>query len=159
MSLPSHRPGPSSSRKGHRSYSHCSTVSGESQLSGYQRAESIRSKRSSTPRWLGSIKNWLSVSEPSAQAMRTQKKTAYKKYGIDLNDPQAAAKMHLPIGKVPDGVTTSSRGPIPEKALRERTKEHTAGLSYPDRGDTGSILSGSSSAASVRITKEIAPWA
>ncbi|KAF4587859.1 hypothetical protein GQ602_004552 [Ophiocordyceps camponoti-floridani] len=78
------------------------------------------------PSWLGHVRRWLSVSEPSAQAMKAQKKMTYKKYGVELDDPRAAAKMHLPIGKVPEGVTTSTTGPSPERALRMRTQESLA---------------------------------
>ncbi|KAM4059517.1 hypothetical protein HRG_011572 [Hirsutella rhossiliensis] len=135
----------------------------EARLGSLSRAGSTigsTKKRMSTPRWLGHVRSWLSVSEPSAQAMKTQKRTAYKKYGVELNDPQAAAKMHLPIGKVPDGVTTSTRGPSPEKALRERAKENLASsASYMDRNDARSISSGISSVASFKRINEVAPWA
>ncbi|EQK98485.1 hypothetical protein G6O67_002477 [Ophiocordyceps sinensis] len=110
-------------------------------------------KRLSTPRWLGHVRSWLSVSEPSAQAMKAQKRMAYKRYGVGLNDPQAAAKMHLPIGKVPGGITTSTRGPSPEKALRERARENMA--SYVD---VRSISSGTSSVTSFKRINEVTPW-
>ncbi|POR38882.1 Uncharacterized protein TPAR_00915 [Tolypocladium paradoxum] len=111
------------------------------------------------PRWFKHVKDWLSVSEPSAQAMKDQTNSTYKKYGIDKHDPQAAAKMHLPVGKVPDGVTTSMKGPSPEKALRERTREAMARQSYWGRGGSQSVSSGVSSDASTKEAKQIAPWA
>ncbi|CAG9939214.1 unnamed protein product [Clonostachys rosea f. rosea IK726] len=55
------------------------------------------------PQWLNQIKDWLSVSEPSAQAMKEQRDRTYKKFGVDAKDPRAAAKLHLPIGKIPSG--------------------------------------------------------
>ncbi|UNI15067.1 hypothetical protein JDV02_001638 [Purpureocillium takamizusanense] len=110
------------------------------------------------PRWLKQIKNWVSVTEPSAQAMKNQKRTAYKKHGIDRNDPQAAEKMHLPIGKVPDGVTTSTRGPRPEKALKQRAKENAERQLYTGRSGSQSASSGISSSASTREARQIAPW-
>lgn len=109
-------------------------------------------KRLSAPRWLGRVQRWLSVSEPSAQALRAQKRTAYRRYGVDPDDPQAAAKMHLPTGKVPAGVTTSTRGPRPEKALRDRVARENAAA------DARSVSSGASVASSRRVN-EVAPWA
>lgn len=91
--------------------------------------------------------------------MKEQKLSTYKKHGIDLNDPQAAAKMHFPIGKVPEGVVTSTTGPSPEKALRERLQEKQnaqAGLALSQ--GSRSISSGISSAASTKEPNLIAPW-
>jgi hypothetical protein len=68
------------------------------------------------------MKDWLSVAEPSAQAMKQQKRNAYKKHGIDPKDPLAAAKMHLPSGQIPPGATTSTTGPSPEKVLRNKAQ-------------------------------------
>ncbi|PHH84664.1 hypothetical protein CDD83_1582 [Cordyceps sp. RAO-2017] len=122
-------------------------------------SEQLRQRRWSR-RWLGHVKEWLSVSEPSAQAMKAQKKTAYKKYGIESDDPRAAAKMHLPIGKVPAGVTTSTAGPSPERALRERTRENTAKQSYLNHHESLSVSSGISSQGSAKGgISQVAPWA
>ncbi|GJN73018.1 hypothetical protein PLIIFM63780_007081 [Purpureocillium lilacinum] len=114
--------------------------------------------RSAKPRWFKQVKDWVSVTEPSAQAMKNQKRTAYKKHGIERNDPQAAEKMHLPIGKVPDGVTTSTRGPRPEKALKQRAKENAERQLYTGRSGSQSVSSGMSSNASTREARQIAPW-
>ncbi|RDA93077.1 hypothetical protein CP533_4072 [Ophiocordyceps camponoti-saundersi (nom. inval.)] len=119
-------------------------------------AESVKTRHSLRPRWLGQIKDWLSVSEPSSQAMKAQKKMAYKKYGVQMDDPRAAAKMHLPIGKVPEGVTTSTKGPSPEKALRMRTQETIAKQSYLEH--SRSMSSGLSSVSSRGVNKAVAPW-
>lgn len=117
--------------------------------------------RNAKPRWLKSVKNWLSVSEPSAQALKHQKLSTYQRHGIDLKDPQAAAKMHLPIGRVPSGVTTSTTGPAPEKALVERARHVAEKQHYLRHGGSHSISSGMSSNASTKSTREakkIAPW-
>ncbi|PFH60499.1 hypothetical protein XA68_10848 [Ophiocordyceps unilateralis] len=119
-------------------------------------AEGGKKRHSLQPRWLGHVKNWLSVSEPSAQAMKAQKKMTYKKYGVELDDPRAAAKMHLPIGKVPEGVTTSTKGPSPEKALRMRTQETMAQRPYLEH--SRSISSGFSIASSRGGKQAVAPW-
>lgn len=118
------------------------------------------STRSARPRWLQQVCSWLSVSEPSAQAMREQKRSTYERHGIDPGDPQAAAKMHLPVGKVPAGVPTATGGPSPEKALRERTRDWAARKSYWDGGASRSASSGISSDASTstRGANQIAPW-
>ncbi|KAK7409185.1 hypothetical protein QQX98_008618 [Neonectria punicea] len=119
---------------------------------------SPRAGKAGKPRWLNQVKDWLSVSEPSAQAMKNQKKMTFKKHGIDPKDPQAAAKMHLPIGKLPEGVITSTRGPSPEKALKQAHIQHKR-QSYSTFSQGSNSMS--SSICSVSSTKEhnpIAPW-
>lgn len=110
------------------------------------------------PRWLKSVKNWLSVSEPSAQALKHQRHSTYQRYGIDFDDPDAAAKMHLPIGKVPEGVTTSTAGPEPEKALREKARRNSTKQQYMRQSGSQSRSSGISSDQSLKEAKKIAPW-
>ncbi|KHN94492.1 uncharacterized protein MAM_07680 [Metarhizium album ARSEF 1941] len=107
-----------------------------------------------SPRWYRAVRNWLSVSEPSACALKQQRVAAYQHHGIHLDDPDAAAKMHLPRGKVPDGVTTSTAGPDPEKALRERGMRDSPSPTrrYLRRG----VSSGSTS--SLGDASMIAPW-
>ncbi|KPM39475.1 hypothetical protein AK830_g7081 [Neonectria ditissima] len=110
------------------------------------------------PRWFNQVKGWLSVSEPSAQAMKDQKKMAFKKHGIDPKDPRAAAKMHLPIGKLPEGAITSTRGPSPEKALK-RAQNQKKRQSYSTFSQGSNSMS--SSICSIPSTKEhnlVAPW-
>lgn len=112
-------------------------------------------------RWLGHVKDWLSVSEPSAQAMKAQKRNVYQKHGIDLKDPTAAAKLHFPMGELPAGATTSTKGPTPEKALKKRAKERQLEPSYMGYTHTAhahSISSGSSSTPSTKDVKMVAPW-
>lgn len=114
------------------------------------------------PRWMSQVKNWLATSEPSAQAMRDQKKDTFKKHGIDLKDPKAAAKLHSPMGKVPIDVVTSTSGPTPEKALKEKTRAKDMPPSYArhNRGSQ-SVSSGFSSVPSMksaRVCNAVAPW-
>lgn len=114
------------------------------------------------PRWMSQVKNWLATSEPSAQAMRDQKKDTFKKHGIDLKDPKAAAKLHSPMGKVPISAVTSTSGPTPEKALKEKTRAKDMPPSYArhSRGSQ-SVSSGFSSVPSLKSAKfnnAIAPW-
>ncbi|CAM1507184.1 Fc.00g068250.m01.CDS01 [Cosmosporella sp. VM-42] len=116
-------------------------------------------KQKSKPRWFTQVKDWLSVSEPSAQAMKQQKRNTYKKHGLDLNDPQAAAKLHLPIGKLPEGAITSTRGPDPEEVLTKAIKQKQMRQSYS--GYSNASHSKSSSIFSTPSAKEpnhVAPW-
>ncbi|UKZ92205.1 uncharacterized protein TrAFT101_007168 [Trichoderma asperellum] len=114
------------------------------------------------PRWMSQVKNWLATSEPSAQAMRDQKRDTFKKHGIDLKDPQAAVKLHSPMGKVPIDAVTSTSGPTPEKALKEKIRAKDVPPSYAghSRGSQ-SVSSGISSVPSTKsakISNAIAPW-
>lgn len=115
------------------------------------------------PRWMSQVKSWLATSEPSAQAMKDQKRETFKKHGIDLKDPQAAAKLHTPVGKVPIDAITSTSGPAPEKAFQERmrAKDRAASYARHSRGSQ-SVSSSFSSVPSVKSGKSIntiAPWA
>jgi hypothetical protein len=114
------------------------------------------------PRWMSQVKTWLATSEPSVQAMRDQKKDAFKKHGIDLKDPKAAAKLHSPMGKVPIDAVTSTSGPTPEKALEAkiRAKDMTPSYARHSRGSQ-SASSGFSSVPSMKsakVSNAIAPW-
>ncbi|KAK5987313.1 hypothetical protein PT974_11438 [Cladobotryum mycophilum] len=120
-------------------------------------------KRSSVkPGWMSQVKSWLATSEPSAQAMKAQKKAAYKKHGIDMKDPRAAAKMHFPLGKVPADAITSTSGPTPEKAFKEKVREKQNRPSYMKHSQgTHSMSSGFSSVPSVKSSRgfnPVAPW-
>lgn len=118
--------------------------------------------------WISQVKDWFAIAEPSARAMKEQKRNTYKKYGIDPDDPQAAIKMHLPIGKVPLGATTSTTGPRPEKALEMRAREKQQKQlrlqqqqdPYGRHGsqDGQSMSSGRSSTTSVKGYNNVAPW-
>ncbi|KAL7799161.1 hypothetical protein V8C37DRAFT_150754 [Trichoderma ceciliae] len=115
------------------------------------------------PKWMSQVKNWLATSEPSAQAMKYQKKETFKKHGIDLKDPQAAAKLHSPLEKVPVEAITSTSGPTPEKALKEKVRVKGRPMSYArhSRGSQ-SVSSSFSSVPSMNSGKglnTITPWA
>lgn len=118
-----------------------------------------KERSKSKPRWLANVKDWLSVSEPSAQALKEQKKSTYKRHGIDPKDPRAAAKMHLPIGKIPETAIMSTRGPRPEKALKQaqqqqQMRESYSGLSQASQSNSSSIYS----VPSAKGYNAIAPW-
>lgn len=133
-------------------------ASSDDRRRGSVSSEKSRSK-SGKPRWLGQVKDWLSVSEPSAQAFKEQKRSTYRKHGIDLKDPQAAAKMHLPIEKVPANAITSTRGPSPEKALKMAVRQRQARQSYTGHSNASrSTTSSNSSNPCSRELNPVAPW-
>ncbi|KAJ2992123.1 hypothetical protein NUW58_g2278 [Xylaria curta] len=81
-------------------------------------------------RWLSQLKDWVSISEPSAQALKKYKKDTFQKAGIALDDPLANAKLHLPVALMPsDAIRPGGRGPEPEEIalrramLRKKTSE------------------------------------
>jgi hypothetical protein len=133
-----------------------STVRGADSISIRRRSIDDDKSQSKTPRWLSHVKDWLAVSEPSAQAMKEQKRTMYKKHGVDPNDPQAAAKLHFPMGQVPEGATTSTRGPRPEKAYKKRVEREKELSRRPEAGK--SVSSSISSAPSSKGTNPATPW-
>ncbi|TFB04520.1 hypothetical protein CCMA1212_003593 [Trichoderma ghanense] len=163
-----------SASAGTSSGSNLSRIEYEASLSSEEpRHEFALSSRSEKkrPRWMSQVKNWLATSEPSAQAMKGQKKDAFKKHGIDFNDPLAAAKMHSPMGKVPADAVTSTSGPTPEQALKEkgRAKAGAASFGRHGHGPQSSVSSSFSSLPSVKSAPSmnsgkgssnvIAPWA
>lgn len=127
---------------------------------GIETSSTVSERRGSgagTPRFLSQFKSWLSVSEPSAQAMKSQKRDAFRKHGIDPKDPEAAAKMHLPLGTLPRDATTSTSGPTPEKRLAKERRNRPQSIKH---GSVQSVSSGgSSNAPSVPgEMNQIAPW-
>lgn len=118
-----------------RTLQHSSSIAGEKSHGGKHR-------------WFTHVKDWLSVSEPSAHAMKTQKRNVYQKHGVDLADPRAAAKMHFPMSQMPAGAITSTRGPDPEDVVKRKAKEKRGGPVYSGYGrpsHSHSISSGMSS--------------
>ncbi|KAI1263092.1 hypothetical protein F5Y18DRAFT_438551 [Xylariaceae sp. FL1019] len=87
-----------------------------------------RKAKEGKPRWLSQLKDWVSVSEPSSQALKDYKKQTYKKAGIALDDPRANAKLHLPIGTLPaEAIKPGGRGLDPEEvALQKATHRKKA---------------------------------
>ncbi|KAI1105234.1 hypothetical protein F4804DRAFT_350989 [Jackrogersella minutella] len=108
-------------------------------------------------RWLSQFKGWVSVSEPSAQALKQYKKETYEKAHIALDDPQANAKLHLPIGTLPPEAIKPAGGPDPEevamKQVEQRKKmelsgSRTGGTSQGSRSSISRYSSSSSIAFS-----------
>ncbi|CAF3448996.1 unnamed protein product [Fusarium graminearum] len=118
-----------------------------------------RKSKEGKPRWFTQVKDWLSVSEPSAQAMKEQKKNTFRRHGIDMKDPQAAVKLHLPIERIPEDAITSTRGPSPEKAHERARQQRAVAQSYSGGSQAShSVSSGISTAPSVKEFNPVAPW-
>lgn len=76
-------------------------------------------------KWLSQLKGWITVSEPSIQALKRHKKDIYQKAGIALDDPRASAKLHLPIGMLPsEAIKPSGWGPEPEEAAMRKAEQN-----------------------------------
>ncbi|KAK7951846.1 uncharacterized protein PG986_007574 [Apiospora aurea] len=105
-------------------------------------------------RWLSQLKEWVSVSEPSTQALKQHKKDTYKQAGIALDDPQAGAKLHIPTTTLPpNAIKPSGRGPEPEEVAKRYTENKmrlrqsfstTGGTSQGSRSSTSQHSSMSS---------------
>ncbi|KAJ4320849.1 hypothetical protein N0V84_005670 [Fusarium piperis] len=140
------------------------SVSGDERLRNSLQSSDKHKPKSGKPRWFTQVKDWLSVSEPSAQAMKEQKRSTYKRHGIDMNDPRAAAKLHLPIGKIPENAITSTSGPSPEKALKraqqqqqqqqQQSRQSYSGLSQGSHSMSSSIYS----VPSAKEFNPVTPW-
>lgn len=75
-------------------------------------------------RWLAQIKDWFSASEPSTQAFKQHRQETFKKAGVDMNDAQAHARLHAPIGSIPDdAIKPSVPGLEPEEVAKRRAEE------------------------------------
>ncbi|KAI1143414.1 hypothetical protein F5Y05DRAFT_152443 [Hypoxylon sp. FL0543] len=97
--------------------------------------------------WLSQLKDWVSVSEPSSQALQQYKKDTYGKAQIALDDPKANAKLHSPIGTLPpDAIKPAGRGPDPEEiALRQIEQRKKTRFSGSRTGGTSQGSRSSSS--------------
>ncbi|KAI1174975.1 hypothetical protein F4777DRAFT_598840 [Nemania sp. FL0916] len=117
----------------------------------------VRKEKEGKGRWFTQLKEWVSVSEPSTQALKNYKKETYKKAGIALDDPSARAKLHLPVASLPpEAIKPGGRGPQPEEIALQRAIRrkklgegmHVAGSSQgsrlnPSRGSNQSCSSSS----------------
>ncbi|KAI0383847.1 hypothetical protein F5Y04DRAFT_278473 [Hypomontagnella monticulosa] len=120
-------------------------------------------------RWYSQLKGWVSVSEPSAQALKQYKKETYRKADIALDDPRANAKLHLPVGMLPrEAIKPSGRGPDPEEIAMKRAEQqaeqqkmrHFDSVSGETSRGSRSSVSRYSSSSSVTFSapKEDASW-
>lgn len=109
-------------------------------------------------RWVSQVKDWFSTGEPSSHDWKQLKKQEFQRCGVAMDDPDASAKLHAPIGAIPEEAIKPSSGPDPEALAKKRAEQRrlmrqTYGVR--DRM-SGSISSGSSSSS--REVNPIAPW-
>ncbi|KAK1636742.1 hypothetical protein BDP81DRAFT_27641 [Colletotrichum phormii] len=122
-----------------------------------RRSEKSKPKDSKN-HWVSQLKDWFSTGEPSSQDWKQLKKQEYHKHGIAMNDPEASAKLHAPIGAIPEEAIKPSSGPDPETiakkkfANRKQIRQTYGGCERI----TGSVSSESS--AGSREVNPIAPW-
>lgn len=105
---------------------------------------------------MSSIKDWMSTSEPSTQALKQHKLDTYRKAGVALDDPQANAKLHIPLCRIPEeAIKPCGRGVEPEEAIVRRMAEKRKARN----SCSGSRSSGSYSSHSSRgISSKVAPF-
>ncbi|RYP39696.1 hypothetical protein DL767_002077 [Monosporascus sp. MG133] len=117
--------------------------------------------------WLLQLKDWISVSEPSTQALKHHKKDTYRKVGIALDNPPADAELHLLVHALPpETIKPSGRGPEPEKVAvnkveqRKNVQQPYNGSSRAPQGSQSSASQQStpSSIAMSSIREDTAPW-
>ncbi|KAI3334821.1 hypothetical protein F4824DRAFT_511574 [Ustulina deusta] len=111
-------------------------------------------------RWFSHLKEWVSVSEPSTQALENYKKDTYNKAGIALDDPLANAKLHLPVASLPpDAIKPGGRGPEPEEIFIQRAMQRKKAreLLLLTGASQGSRSSGSDCSSPSNVTVTSAP--
>ncbi|KAF3056324.1 hypothetical protein GL218_06757 [Daldinia childiae] len=87
-------------------------------------AELAEQKKNGKRRWMSQLKSWVAASEPSAQALKQYKKETYDRAHLSLDDPQANAKLHLPIGTLPPNtIKPAGSGPDPEEMFLKRAEQ------------------------------------
>ncbi|ETS86745.1 hypothetical protein PFICI_00573 [Pestalotiopsis fici W106-1] len=100
-----------------------SITSSEELRVGRQDGAKARKGKESRGGWMSHIREWLSTSEPSTQALKNYKKEAFKRAGTSPDDPRATAKLHIPTATLPpEAIKPSGRGLDPEDVLRKETE-------------------------------------
>ncbi|KAM7189981.1 hypothetical protein V8F20_009915 [Naviculisporaceae sp. PSN 640] len=95
---------------------------------------------------MNKISNWLSTSEPSAHALKQHKKESFQKAGISPDDVDANAKLHAPIGTIPEDAIKPAAGPSPEEIVKKKRKAREKEMKQ--KGRQGSVASTSGSVKS-----------
>jgi hypothetical protein len=104
-------------------------------------------------RWFSQLKEWVSVSEPSTQALKGVKRETCNIACIALDDPRANTKLHRPVGTLPpDAIKPSGRGPEPEevalqRAMQRKQAQELLLVSETSQGSQSSADHGSSSSS------------
>ncbi|KAK6227058.1 hypothetical protein QIS74_00613 [Colletotrichum tabaci] len=110
-------------------------------------------------RWMNQLKDWFSVGEPSSQDWKQLKKQEFHRHGVAMNDPNASAKLHAPIGAIPEEAIKPSSGPDPETLAKKRAANRKKlPRAYSGCERTSGSISSESSTNSKEVNP-IAPWA
>lgn len=116
-------------------------------------------RRLGASRWFRHVKDWVSISEPSTQAMKEERTKMQKRRGLDTKVPNVDTSFHYPGGQIPPGVITSTTGPRPEKALQSINRDRELRKSYlPTSPTSHSLSSFGSWSPSAREPNPVAPW-
>ncbi|KAI1488160.1 hypothetical protein F5X96DRAFT_680710 [Biscogniauxia mediterranea] len=109
-------------------------------------------------RWLSQLKDWISISEPSDQALKHYQQEAYQKSGVALDDPQANVKLHPLVGMLsnPEGLAPNPVEVAFKRAeQRRKTRESLTGIGGTSRGyPSSSSHPSSSSTVAFRSLRE-----
>ncbi|KZL86687.1 hypothetical protein CI238_04231 [Colletotrichum incanum] len=120
--------------------------------------EKLKAKDGKT-RWVNQLKDWFNVGEPSSQDWKQLKKQEFHRHGIAMNDPDASAKLHAPIGAIPEEAIKPSSGPDPEVIAKKRAANRKQlPRAYGGCERTSGSISSESSTGSKEVNP-IAPWA
>lgn len=85
--------------------------------------ESKHKSKSSKGKILDKVSDWMSTSEPSLQALKRYRSDTFQRAGLSVDDPDANAKLHVPIGEIPsDAIKATGRGPEPEEIARKKAE-------------------------------------
>lgn len=138
------------SRSGPKGVSHGSKLPSEDRRWNSRASESNKTKgKEGRHKWFSQLKEWISVSEPSTQALRNYKKDTYTKAGIALGDPLASAKLHLPAASLPpDAIKPGGRGLEPEEVVIKKALQRKKALTQGSQSTTSHYSSTSTATAS-----------
>ncbi|KAK2047013.1 hypothetical protein LZ31DRAFT_540056 [Colletotrichum somersetense] len=125
---------------------------------GMRPEDNLKAKNGKS-RWVNQLKDWFTVGEPSSQDWKQLRKKEFRRHGIAMNDPEANAKLHAPIGSIPEEAIKPSSGPDPEVIAKKRVRNRKQlPRAYGDSYMGSSSISSESSTGSKEVNP-IAPWA
>lgn len=136
------------------------SLSNDQKLSDRSSESRERRGREGKSRWFSQLKEWVTISEPSTQALKNYKKDTYKKADIALDDPLANVKLHLPVASLPpDAIKPSGSGPEPEdivlkRAMYRKQAHEATPVSRACRGPPSGSSHGSSSNSATASARE-----
>lgn len=91
-------------------------------------------------RWLHKMTEWLTVTEPSGQALKHHKKDVFRKAGISTDDKDAGRKLHVSVGEIPPDAIRPAKGPVPEEVFRRQVEERRKAGGKASRSQGSSVI-------------------